>query len=156
MRGEHSTHTELHTYWFGLSGVYTLTCHIWCAALCVVVGGDAAIVVLINSRVLWLMVRYYGFAVQVKRVRCVQFLVGVHLTDLSLTLWPRSVLSSFLLVSETQPGEFLTPSAGCFQSRQPETQLSNLCCLTHCFIRQCTKVKGMHSKWKQLFCVDCD
>ena len=86
MRGEHSTHTELHTYWFGLSGVYTLTCHIWCAALCVVVGGDAAIVVLISSRVLWLMVRYYGFAVQVKRVRCVQFLVGVHLTDLSLTL----------------------------------------------------------------------
>lgn len=66
MRGEHSTLTKLHTYWFGLSGVYTLTCYIQCAALCVVVGGDAGIV-LISSRVLWLMLHYYGFAVQVKR-----------------------------------------------------------------------------------------
>lgn len=55
------------------------------SALCVLVVGDAGIVLII-LRVLWLMLHYYGFAVQVKRCGVCSFLVGVHLTDLSLTL----------------------------------------------------------------------
>lgn len=104
MHSKHNTHTKIQTCWFGHSGAYVRVARGWCWYCPHNLSCVMAHVALL---------RLCGAS---KEVRCVQFLVGVHLTDLSLTLWPRSVLSSFLLVSETQPGEFLTPSVGCLKA----------------------------------------